>query len=365
MTHINLFKNDTFSDIFIKSDTSNTYFPAHRCLLATKSIVFNTLFTHKHFLTYTEKKNNKKVYTIGNSCDKSLDLFLIYFYIDELKLSNHYVNKFKEYDWDVDILWVVCDLFARFCTNYECFLKDTFYHVFINNKCRINDVIVLGLLYKFDNIIVNLVGEYLHNVETNNYEFSEHVLNNPEIYSVIAGHLAIIPDNNQKIQVLTKLLCQPSTSIYKKLLGSNTLDLSEVTESILSTCLTQLVWYDTHYPHIALLNKVLNNKMDDVLSTYPLTLSENKIGTIINVIVRNTDHILYVKCETSVVLTQGDHISIQCGDIVYSVETKKLIYECGKVYIGIGVIMHNGIKHDLSIDLVSKIYGCSIYYAFT
>lgn len=359
MGYDKLYNNEKYSDIYLKSDSNDTYFPAHKCVLACKSKMLSAMFSQISMNTYSEIKNGKEVYIIGDCCDKSLKLFLIPFYFDDFELI-------YEYEWTIDVFRNLCDLFERYYNNYEYLLQSSAQNLFTHQHVDINSLIEIILTYNLENILKNIIVTYMDYLSDNDrciYQLSERVLSNRIIEENILRYITNTQSDDNKVRLITMLLLQPNTSKYKNFLNKININFERVTDTVLSTNLTYINWYGSAYPHLIILDKYINHNIRDIINLYPLVLPENKIGNIVNVNISNDEYILII---TNEALVEDDFFAIKTPNIMYWGRITNVIYTDEHIFMKIkdlrGTLLN--IIKELSVEDISNIYSSDVYNVY-
>lgn len=312
------YKRD-YADIYLRSSNGSMYYPAHKYILACKSDVFARTFENKQLKLFDKIKDNKEVYQIGDSCDQSLDLFLLYFYVSDFEL----VNIYSKTEWNTELLHNVCDLLERYCTSYEYILQQCIQKLFTKKIINCNEIIEICLLYNYQSIFKNLIFIYMDS--HNDFELSKDILDNQQVRESILCYILSLHTDNDIITSITHLLNKKWTSPYRNLLNYIN---DNINPSILSANLININWYNTIYPHLLVLDKHLNDKTDDILLYYPLVLQENKISTISKMDDENV-----IICESGEF--KNNFYAIKHNDVIYWGDYSQKVIVNDKMYIKI------------------------------
>ena len=241
------------------------------------------------------------------------------FYISDFEL----VNIYSKTKWNITLLHNVCDLLERFCSSYEYVLHQCIQTLFIQKKINCNKIIEICLLYNYQIIFKNLIFIYMDSY--NDFDFSKHILDNQQVQDTILSYILSLHSDNDRITHITHLLNKKWTKPYRNLLNYTD---NIISPANLSKNLININWYNTIYPHLIVLDKHINNNVDDILLYYPLVLTENKIGTISkmddeNVIVCNSAEL------------KNNFYAIKHNNTIYWGDYSQKVINDGKMYIKI------------------------------
>ena len=268
------------------------YFPIHKVLLASKSEVFKTLFKNYPNPILLHPEDQKPVYYIGgNISPKIIDYFLQYFYLETHNVSKYYV---KIIESNHNILDPLCYLFEKYYVeNYKSFMTKSFKHVLDNNPEYINDLIDTCMIYGLDQILMQLINDYITNEDSNCYldlhGKHSNVVNKlimDYIETYINGHVFKYNKCNYlskhhsmttelRYDLFTKVNIHLSKIKYNKLIPT-----SVYIQGLLA--ISNLLF--THYD-----DKMTSTFSSGFITWYPLVYHKYYIGTVVDITKINTE----------------------------------------------------------------------------
>jgi hypothetical protein len=334
------YKKTVFNDGYITNtdqlDKIERYFPIHKVFLSSKSKIFKTLFENHNKPICLHPNDKKEVYYISGDIPLDvLDYFLQYFYIEDKNAQKFYSNIIKN---NKNLLNWLCDLFEKYdISEYKSFMLKSFKLTLTNYPEYINDLINTCIIYKLDQILIQLIHQYIEK----KYKY---YLNLQSQHSKVIIDLLIIcintyiNSNNTKYNICEflakhktmtpeiKLSIFSNINIYVPGINQNNLIKTYIYEEDYKSFMYLM---DAHYANYK--NSITSNYYDDddkytPKKWYPLILKGNYIGTVskINPFGKNQMKIIFRDCKIEeepdcnyLVFYESDNKILQSRKIIF------------------------------------------------